>query len=90
MDTEIKFRQMQHVLSALESLKSNQMAVIKKISEIESESILLKDAQLEMKLADIYESVAMNIEKVETAFSFYQQKLDDFSAQNHLHTETMH
>jgi hypothetical protein len=90
MDTETKFGQMQKVLHELEELKSNQSAIIKKISEIETESIQLADTQLEMKLADMYESVAMNIEKVETAFSFYQQKLDEFAVANNFQIETMH
>ena len=90
MDTEERFEEMQKVLHELEELKSNQTAVIRKIGEIETQSISLADTQLEMKLADMYESVAMNIEKVETAFSFYQQKLDEFAVRNNFHMETMH
>jgi predicted nucleic acid-binding protein len=89
MDTEARFAQMQKVLQELEDLKNNQTEIIKKVSEIEEESIELTDTQLEMKLADLYESVAMNVEKVETAFSFYQQKLDEFAIVNHLQVGTM-
>lgn len=89
MDINTKFEQMQKVLNELEGLKINQTAVIKKIGEIETQSITLADTQLEMKLDDLYESFAMNIEKVETAFSFYQQKLDEFAVANHLQVDVM-
>ncbi len=74
MDTGTKFELMQTVVKQLEDLKNNQLAILEKIGQLENANLQLADTQLEMKLDDLYESVAMNVEKAKVAFSFYSQK----------------
>ncbi len=90
MNTGTKFELMQKVFKALEELKNNQNAIMHKIGEMETDSIALADTQLEMKLDDLYESMAINVEKAKTTFSFYQQKLEKFANENYLQAEVTH
>lgn len=84
MDIQAKYDLMQKVARELEDLKNSQTAVIKKIGQIEAHNINLSDSALEKELADVYESVAQNLEKVETVESKFKQKVEKFATDNKL------
>jgi hypothetical protein len=84
MDIQAKYDLMQKVSRELEDLKNSQTAVIKKIGQIEAHNINLSDAALEKELADVYESVAQNLEKVESVDTSFRQKVEKFAIDNKL------
>jgi chaperonin cofactor prefoldin len=65
MDKKAKLELMNKVLREMEDLKNSQVAIMKKIGQIETENIELSNSTLEKGLPDIYDGISKTQEKVE-------------------------
>ena len=82
MNTKAKFDMMQKVSRELDDLKNSQEAIIKKVSQIEAHNIELNDSNLDEILSVIHEGIADNLAKVAETATAFQEKTNQFAAEN--------
>ena len=75
---------MEKIVRELDDLQNSQTSVLKKISQVEADNINLGNAELEKKLARIFEDINANLELVKDLYSSFSQETEEFKNNNHL------
>lgn len=84
MNNAEKLAAMDKILRQLDDLKNSQIAVLKKISQIEADNINLGISLLEKKLPDLHEEVDSSITVVTALLEEFQEHRDKFFTDNKL------
>jgi hypothetical protein len=79
-----KLRMMEKIVRELDDLQNSQTSVLKKISQVEADNINLGNAELENKLARIFEDINSNLELVKDLHSSFSQETEEFKNNNKL------
>jgi hypothetical protein len=79
-----QLRMMEKIVRELDDLQNSQTSVLKKISQIEADNINLGNAELEKKLARIFEDINANLELVKDLYSSFSQETEEFKNNNNL------
>jgi hypothetical protein len=87
MEKMQKLQLMDKILRELDDLKNSQTAVLKKVSQIETENINLGAAVLDRELATLFENVDKGIEYVSGLTEKFQAYRDKFVSDNKLETQ---
>lgn len=82
MDNRQKLELMYKIIRELDDLKNSQMAVLKKLSQIEADNINLGEKVLEQQLPGIHEEVDASVEKVSVLLEQFTQVRDAFELKN--------
>lgn len=75
---------MDKMLRELDDLKNSQVAILKKVSQIEADNISLGVSLLEKRLPDLHEEVDSSVEIVTELLENFQEHRDKFYTDNNL------
>lgn len=79
-----KLELMDKILRELDDLKNSQIALLKKVNQIEAENITLGVALLDKKLPDLHEEVDSSVVIVSDLLEEFQAHRDKFFEENKL------
>ncbi len=82
MEKRERYVVMSKIVRELEDLRNSQIAVTKKIGQIEAENINLSSQTLSSSLGEIFENVDANLKRVEELYQKFAEETENYKSAN--------